>query len=62
MSRWELRDYSRGLPEWSGPNGSTVPISIRDILRGGGKAETEISETEAEIESLAFAEALSSPN
>ncbi|SRR5229473_500880 len=61
MSRWELRDYSHTLPEWSDPNGSTIPISIRDILRAGKKTEAEIAGIEAEIENLAFAEALISP-
>ena len=62
MSRWELRDYSHALPEWSDPNGGTIPISIRDILRGGKKTEAEIAGVEAEIENLAFAEALTSPD
>ena len=62
MSRWELRDYSHALPERTDPNGSAIPISIRDILQAGEKTEAEISETEAEIESLAMAEALTSPH
>ena len=60
-SRWELRDFSHTLPEWSDPNGGTVPISIRDILRAGKKTEAEIAEVEAEIENVAFAEAITAP-
>jgi uncharacterized phage-associated protein len=57
-SRWELRDYSHSLPEWNDPNGSAIPISVRDILRAGDKTEGEIAEVEAELENLAFAESL----
>ena len=60
MSRWKLRDYSHTLPEWSDPNGSTIPISIRDILKAGKKTDSEIAQVEAELENLAFAETLSS--
>src|SRR5262249_21347684 len=60
-SRWELRDFSHTLPEWRDPNGSTIPISIRDILIAGQKTEAEIAEVEAEIENLAFAEAIAVP-
>src|SRR5258708_39666927 len=61
MSRWQLRDYSHTLPEWNDPNGSTIPISIRDILKAGKKTEAEIAEVESEIEHLALAEVLMSP-
>lgn len=60
-SRWELRDYSHTLPEWNDPNGSTIPISIRDILAAEHKTETEISQIESELESLALAEMLIAP-
>ena len=60
-SRWELRDYSHTLPEWSNPNGSTIPISFRDILKAGDKTEAEIAGIVSEIENLALTEALATP-
>src|SRR5579884_2008689 len=43
-SRWELVDLSHELPEWQNPEGSALPLSYADILRGGRKSEREITE------------------
>lgn len=52
MTRWELRDYTHRLPEWHDPHGSSLPISIREILEAqnmpGEDIETIISELHAE--------------
>ena len=32
MNRWQLRDFTHTLPEWTDPHDSSVPISIRDII------------------------------
>jgi uncharacterized phage-associated protein len=61
MSRWDLVRLSHELPEWQDPNGSAIPIQYRDILRAGNKTESEIAAVEAELESLAAAEALLQP-
>jgi uncharacterized phage-associated protein len=34
MYRWNLVRYVHTLPEWTDPHGSSVPISLRDVLRG----------------------------
>jgi uncharacterized phage-associated protein len=60
-SRWELVGYTHDLPEWQDPNGSSIPIAYRDILRAAGKTEAEIIAVEDEIESLATTMALVSP-
>jgi len=41
LSRWELRDLSHSLPEWRDPQGSCVPIRIRDILVHQGMSEDD---------------------
>jgi uncharacterized phage-associated protein len=61
MSRWDLVRLSHDLPEWQDPNGSAIPIQYSDILRAGNKTETEIAAVEAELESLATAEAMLQP-
>jgi uncharacterized phage-associated protein len=61
MNRWDLVRLSHELPEWQDPNGSAIPIQYRDILRAGNKTEGEIAAIEAELESLAAAEALLQP-
>ncbi len=61
MNRWDLVRFSHELPEWQDPNGSAIPIQDRDILRAGNRTEREIAAVEAELESLAAAEALLHP-
>ena len=61
MSRWDLVQVSHELPEWQDPNGSAIPIQYRDILRAGNKTDSEIAAVEAELESLAAAEAMLQP-
>lgn len=60
-SPWELVNYSHTFLEWQDPKGSAIPIEYRDILRAGGKTETEIAAIEAELESIAATEALVAP-
>ena len=57
-SRWELVDLMHALPEWKDPQGGAIPISLRDILKAGGKTEIEIAAIEDEIEGVALAEAV----
>jgi uncharacterized phage-associated protein len=61
LGRWDLVRISHDLPEWQDPNGSAIPIQYRDILRAGNKTEIEIAAVEAELESLAAAEAMLQP-
>ena len=50
MGRWKLVELKRQLPEWKDPHGSSVPISVHELLRGAGLEEDEI---EAVDEALA---------
>jgi uncharacterized phage-associated protein len=59
MRRWDLVDLlHKDFPEWQDPQGSSLPIEYRDILRAGGRTEIEIAEIESEIEELALLEEL----
>jgi len=60
-SRWELVKLTHDLPEWQDPNGGSLPITYRDILRAADKTEAEIAAVEGEIESLALTQALVAP-
>ena len=60
-NRWDLVRLSHELPEWQDPKGGAIPIEYRDILRAGGKTEAEVAAIEAELESLATAEAILQP-
>ena len=50
-NRYKLRDFVlHKLPEWHDPEGTSLPISISDILRAGGeKDEREIEAIEREL-------------
>lgn len=54
MSRWELVEWMHAnLPEWTNPEGTSIPIEIADILRAGKKSEVEIAAIEDELRHLA---------
>jgi len=56
FGKWELVDLLHSvLPEWKNPNGSSIPITYRDILIAGGKSEEEIKFIEEEISNVCFA-------
>lgn len=38
MDQWELSDYTHTLPEWTNPNGSSLPVSPKAILEAVGKS------------------------
>lgn len=42
LNRWKIVDLAHKLPEWKNPNGSSIPIQIREIFEGEGMAEEEI--------------------
>ncbi len=52
LGRWELITLTQTLPEWVNPRGSSVPISIADVLRAGGLD----AETVAQVEEALLAE------
>lgn len=49
MGRWELVRVTHTLPEWEHPHGSSVPIALRDILRGGGMDDEEAEAVEESL-------------
>ena len=53
-SRWELCELTHDLPEWQDPEGSSIPIEYRDVLRFAGKSDGEIKATLDEIENIAL--------
>lgn len=53
-NRWDLIDnVMHKLPEWRDPNGSSIPIQIRDILKASGESEAEIRAIIRELSSFA---------
>jgi uncharacterized phage-associated protein len=53
-NRWDLIDnVMHKLPEWRDPNGSSIPISTRDILEAGGENEEEIRAVIREVHATA---------
>jgi len=55
MSQREIRDYSRTLPEWRDPNGSSLPIAWRDILLAEGLSEDDVRDVEEGLRAEEFA-------
>jgi len=58
LSRWDLVEFTHGLPEWKDPKGSALPIDPADILRSEGFSDNEIAEMQAEWEEAAYANGL----
>ena len=52
MTRWELREYTHSLPEWTDPEGSSIPVHFSDVLKFGERTPSEIESIRTEIESL----------
>ncbi len=50
QDRWALVDQTHNLPEWRNPHGSSLPISLRDILTALGEDEKEIDAVIDELE------------
>ena len=57
LSRWQLVDLVHTLPEWRDPHGSSIPLTLRDLLGAGGMDEDQVEEIE---ESLLGEEAMTS--
>jgi uncharacterized phage-associated protein len=48
-NRWDLVDETHRFTEWRDPHGSSLPISVQDILRALGEPEEEIGAIIAEL-------------
>ncbi len=60
MSRWELvDDVHHRLPEWIDPDGSSIPLTYRDILiKSGEKSQLDIAEIQQELDGIALLDCL----
>ncbi|MBI5805590.1 MAG: Panacea domain-containing protein [Desulfocucumaceae bacterium] len=58
MDKWKLSKYTHKLPEWKDPDGSSLPISISDILTSEGYNKDDINEIKNSIAAQAAAKAL----
>ena len=54
MNQWDLCDFTHSFAEWVDPRGSSIPIDYRDILKGAGKTDIEITSIIDELENLAL--------
>ena len=50
LNRWRIVDIMHTLPEWKNPGGSSIPISINDILHALNEPEENIQAIISEIE------------
>jgi hypothetical protein len=56
-NRWDIiHNHMHKLPEWRFPDGSSIPIHIRQILEAVGEDEDEIRATLRELRTVASAE------
>lgn len=51
-NRWDLVKFTHSLSEWHDPDGSSVPIDIREIFESAGRTPQEIEDIAAQIESV----------
>lgn len=58
LTRWQLVDFTHTLPEWTDPQGSSIPISPDEILRSEGYSDDDIEQMKAEWEAAAYARSL----
>ena len=56
MSKWALRDYTHTLPEYHDPDGSSVPIDLKEILLAQGVSEDDARAILDEIGAESYAE------
>jgi uncharacterized phage-associated protein len=48
--RWDLVDYAHAFPEWHDPHGSSIPISLEEILQALDESPEEIRAIVSELE------------
>lgn len=58
MDRWELVKFTHTLPEWTDPQGSSLPIDPAEILRSEGYSEEDVAAIQAEWDEAAYAASL----
>ena len=55
-NKWRLRDYTHTLPEWKNPGHSSIPISVRDILKAQGNSDSEIGDVLSDLNAAQHAD------
>ena len=51
MDKWTIRDYTHDhCPEWTDPNGSSLPISYESVFRALGRSKEVAAELGAHVE------------
>lgn len=56
-NRYDLRDFvMHKLPEWKDPEGTSIPITLSEILKAGGEGDDEIAAIEKELDAVRFTE------
>ena len=48
-TRWEIRDFTHTLPEWSNPKGSSMPVEFSDVLKHSERTPAEIESIKDEL-------------
>ncbi len=48
-NEWDLVDYTHTLPEWTDPQGSSVAIDPKTILKSEGFTKKEVAAVESEV-------------
>jgi len=56
LNKWQLVHRTHELPEWRDPEGSSVPIKIKDILCASGFSEEDAIEVEENLDAVAYAD------
>lgn len=52
-NRWDIvKNVMHTLPEWTYPEGSSVPISIREIMEGAGEDEEDVKAVVRELHAM----------
>lgn len=59
-NRWDLVRYTHELPEYRDPNGSSIPINLRDILLSEGRTREDVDAILGALEADAAMERLAS--
>lgn len=61
-NRWDIiHNYMHKLPEWKNPDGSSIPIHLRQILEALGEDQDQIRTILRELKTVAAAEEILSP-
>ena len=58
MHRFQIRDFTHTLPEWSDPNGSSIPIRPKDVLLAQGVSADDADEIVSALEDESMLAAL----